>query len=470
MRLMSCLLIVCVLLPWCVAQRGTVHEASLVASSNDEFGQIHRWRADLLETGAPDQYQDLYAMLDSKLGSILSHVNSRWDGEIYNVNYAAELISANGHRGEELLKPECIEGVALMLDQLKSLRVKGVKVAVKYPLLMPDFPNSNGYLDFYRRVSQAVRDRKLVLYVATTTAFRDPAFTSLNVDYSGLTFKQFKQDMRWYVETVLGNLRPDYLTFTNEPQSQVMNTGLDFSVKNVKELVEYVLDGLDHKGALIGAGAGTWDKIEYFESLAEISGLDYLDMHIYPINADFVIDRTIRIAEIAKAHNKKLVLGEAWLYKVRDRELGAATATSAQLFARDVFSFWAPLDEKFLEAIVKLSHLLRIDFCSFFWMQYFYSYLQYDEEKNAMKPAQLFALVNGQAAKNILSNKLSSTGIKYKSLIASLSYEPSSFKKETTETMAKLDPRRHPLISALAIAAISAVVIGAVIYSLRRRR
>jgi len=469
-RLMGCLLIVCVLLPWYMAQRGNVHGASLVASFNDESGQIRWWHAGLLQTSAPDQYQDLYAMLDSKLDSMLSYVNSRWNGETYNVNYAAELISANGHRGEELLTPGSIEGVALMLDQLKSLGVKGVKVAVKYPLLGPDFPNSYGYLDFYRMVSQAVRNRQLVLYVATTTAFRDPAFTSLNVDYSGLTFKQFKQDMRWYVETVLANLQPDYLTFTNEPQTQVMNTGLDFSVKNVKELVEYVLDGLDHKGALIGAGAGTWDKIEYFESLAEISGLDYLDMHIYPINADFVIDRAIRIAEIAKAHNKKLVLGEAWLYKVRDRELSAATATSARLFARDVFSFWSPLDEKFVEAIVKLSHLLKIDFSSFFWMQYFYSYLEYDEEKNAMKPAELFALVNAQGAKNILSNRLSSTGTKYKSLIASLSYRSSRYTTETTETMMRHEPQRYRFASVLAIAAISAVVIGAVIYSLRKKR
>lgn len=104
-------------------------------------------------------------------------------------------------------------------------------------------------------------------------------------------------------------------------------------------------------------------------------------------------------------------------HKVRDRELGTATATSADLFARDVFSFWAPLDERFVEAIVKLSHLLKIDFCSFFWMQYFYSYLEYDEQRSAMKPAQLFALLNAEAARNILSDKLSTTGVKYGSLI-----------------------------------------------------
>jgi len=424
------------------------------------------------EVGVPSQYRDLYYTLDSKLGDILSYVNSQWDGRTYAVNFAAELIAANGHRGEELLKPDSIQGVAFMIDRLKSLGVKGVKVAVKYPLLRPDFPNSNGYLEFYKKVSQEVKKRSLVLYVATGTAFRDPAFTSLRVDYSGLTFGQFKLDMRQYVDTVLNNLQPDYLTITNEPETQEMNTGLDFSVQNVKELVEYVLDGLDRKGALIGAGSGTWDKIEYFQALAQIPGLDYLDMHIYPINRDFVVDRAFRMAEIVKTSKKKLVLSEAWLYKVRDKELGTATATSAQLFARDVFSFWAPLDERFVETVAKLAHLLRIEFCSFFWMQYFYSYLEYDEQKNAMKPAQLFALVNSEAAKNILSNTLSTTGARFKSLIAPMSTETQSYRTTTTETPPRQEPAlvRQLLVGIIAIVAISAVVVATVTYFRRKKR
>jgi len=426
------------------------------------------------EAGVPSQYRDLYYTLDSKLGDILSYVNSQWDGKTYGVNFAAELIAANGHRGEELLKPDSVQGVAFMIDRLKSLGVRGVKVAVKYPLLRPDFPNSNGYLEFYKKVSQEVKKRNLVLYVATGTAFRDPAFTSLRVDYSGLTFEQFKVDMRRYVDTVLSNLQPDYLTITNEPETQKMNTGLDFSVQNVKELVEYVLDGLDRRGALVGAGSGTWDKIEYFQALAQIPGLDYLDMHIYPINRDFVVDRMFRMTEIARTSGKRLVLSEAWLYKVRDKELGTATATSAQLFARDVFSFWAPLDERFVETVVKLAHLLRIEFCSFFWIQYFYSYLEYDEQRNAMKPAQLFALVNVEAAKNIVSNTLSTTGARFRGLIAPLSTETQSFSYTTMTSEAP--PRqgqilaRGFLVVVIAIAAIIVIAIGTVIHFLRKRR
>jgi len=156
-------------------------------------------------------------------------------------------------------------------------------------------------------------------------------------------------------------------------------------------------------------------------------------------------------------------------HKVRDRELGTATATSADLFARDVFSFWAPLDERFVEAIVKLSHLLKIDFCSFFWMQYFYSYLEYDEQRSAMKPAQLFALLNAEAARNILSDKLSTTGVTYGSLIF---LPPStSSPTETKSTLQKEEIPPRPSFTRLAvIAAVVAVAAVAIIFFLRAKK
>jgi hypothetical protein len=431
----------------------------------------------LLQTTPPIRYRDLYSMLDTKLNSILSYIDAQWTGTVHDVCYSVELIAANGHRGEELLKPESIQAITLMLDRLKALGIRGVKVAVKYPLLRPDFPNSKGYLNFYARVSQEVKARNLILYVATTAAFRDPSFTSLRVDYTGLTFQQFKKELRQQVETVIAGMQPDYLTFANEPETEAMNTGLEFSVQNMRELAEYILNGLDRKGTLIGAGAGTWDKIEYFQSLAQIANLDYLDMHIYPINSDFVIDKAIRVAKIAKDNGKKLLLSETWLYKVWDRELGTATAAAAELFARDVFSFWSPLDQKFIEAMVKLSHLLRIDLCSFFWMQYFYAYIEYDEQKNAMKPSQLFALVNAEAAKNIYSNTLTQTGKRYQSLVSTLSGQRTETTRtiiqtsETTKTTQEYEPisvRRQPAIM-IGILAVTLVIGAKMIYLFRKR-
>lgn len=35
-----------------------------------------------------------------------------------------------------------------------------------------------------------------------------------------------------------------------------------------------------------------------------------------------MVDRAFRMADVARRTGKRLVLGEAWLYKARERELG----------------------------------------------------------------------------------------------------------------------------------------------------
>jgi hypothetical protein len=164
------------------------------------------------------------------------------------------------------------------------------------------------------------------------------------------------------------------------------------------DLVQVVLSGLDRRGVLVGAGTGTWDDPAYAQALAHTS-LDYLDLHIYPINGDQVVDRALRFAEAARRGGKRLVLGEAWLYKARD---GAPVAAAAALFGRDVFSFWEPLDVEFVTVMGRLSHLLQIDATSFFWSRYFFGYVEYGEATRRLPPAALFRLANQVAAKNML--------------------------------------------------------------------
>ncbi|MFN4219182.1 MAG: hypothetical protein ACK4HB_07905, partial [Candidatus Bipolaricaulia bacterium] len=106
--------------------------------------------------------------------------------------------------------------------------------------------------------------------------------------------------------------------------------------------------------------------------------------------------------------------------KARDAELfGPPVAAAPGLYARDVFSFWEPLDVKFVETIWKLAHYLKIDFASFFWMRYFFGYIEYNERTKNLSPAELFQLANLEAAKNMLQNppKLTQTGLTFQRLI-----------------------------------------------------
>jgi hypothetical protein len=238
-----------------------------------------------------------------------------------------------------------------------------------------------------------------------TNGFREAAFSQLPVDsyYAALTWERFTREKRQQAETIIREVRPDFLTVENEPGTQQANTGLSFTPQAMAELVQSVLEGLDRQRTLVGAGTGTWDDLAYMQALSR-TPVDYLDMHIYPVTRDFVVDRAFRIADIARRANKKLFLGEAWLYKAADRELGGAPVAAAPvLFARDVYSFWEPLDVEFLQVMAKLSRALPIDFTSFFWSRYFFGYVAYSSATRGLPPAQLFQLANRAAAANMMA-------------------------------------------------------------------
>jgi hypothetical protein len=364
----------------------------------------------------PPPYQDLYDQLDGKLTDIDAYLKTHWDGTRRPVVWSAELITANGNRGEDLLKPNTIAAVGLLLDRFVSMGVRGVKVSVCYPLFKTGFPRRDEYIAFYTAVAREVRLRNISLHVQCTTVFPDTNWSRLGVDYSGLMLAAYKTELRQHVETALAAMRPDWLSVFNEPMTQKMNTGLNFTVSAVSDLVTSVLAGLDRGTTRIGAGAGTWDDPAYAQALAATS-LDFLDAHIYPINGALFIDRAVTFAATAAAAGKRVVISESGLYKVRDTEVGNSTATAPQYNARDVFSFWQPLDIRFLDALARYAQMVNAEMCSFFWVRNFYASLDYDAAKASMTPTQLFALCDAEAARNILSNTLSPTGTAYKNLI-----------------------------------------------------
>lgn len=371
---------------------------------------------------APAEYSDLYADLDARLKAIDGVVTSRASGARHDVIFSAELLPANANIGEALFRDQTWPAVLLNLDRLQQLDVRGVKVAIKYPVLVPSFPRSADYLAFYRRLGDELRRRNLKFLAQMTDGFREAEFSALPVAqyYAGLTWERYRREKRQTAEIIIRDIRPDYLTVQNEPGTQAHNTGLPMTVQNVADLLEFVTNRLDKRGVLVGAGAGTWEDLAYAQSMARIGALDYLDMHIYPINRDFMVDRAYRFAEVAHWANKRLVLGEAWLYKTRDQELrGGGVAASPGNFARDVYSFWEPLDARFVSTIGKFAHAERIDFASFFWSRYFFGYVDYSESTRRLPPSELFRLANAAAAGNMASDppRFTQTGETFQRLV-----------------------------------------------------
>jgi hypothetical protein len=337
------------------------------------------------ETLVPFRYRSLYNELYTKLDGLRSSVNTGWNGRKSDVNFGVELLVANSNRGEVLLTDRVFGATRLTLGRLKDLGVQSVALSIQYPVLTSAFPRAAEYRRFYRRVAREIRRMGFTLIVEIGTTFREPEFSKLKVNYRGLTMKRFRDELSEMAAVIATDMQPDYLTLFTEPHTQSQNTGLE-------------------------------DDMAYFKALARIPELDYLDLHIYPIQRDFVMNRVMQVSAMAQRHNKSISIGEAWLYKVSDRELGKIRPV--KVFARDVFSFWQPLDIMFLETVINLSHRIQAEFSCFFWMKYLYGYLEYNALTKNLTPQQRINAADSLAGRNILNNTPGIAGERFKALIA----------------------------------------------------
>ena len=369
----------------------------------------------------PQEYQALYASLEESLNSFQDYLSQHWDGTTGSTVFAAELLPANGNRGDALLQPTIMAGVKLYLDRLQELGVQGVSVAISYPLLRPDFPRSTEYLQFYQGVAQEVRRRGLKLLVESGPVFPDPEYSRLQVDFSGLTTETYFQTKRDQLLLIAREVRPDYLAISGEPTTEQTLTGLPLPPAGYAAFAQETADAIDRStGILVGAGAGTWEDPAYIRAFVADTSLDFINMHVYPLKSpyDDYLQRAADWAELARASGKKLVMGESWLYKASPAEVGKPYQ---EIFPRDVFSFWEPLDTRFIEAIAGLAQYQRFDYVSLFWANYLFAYLDYDETPKNLSAVELLNRANQAASDSILADRFSGTGQALRQLLSTFS-------------------------------------------------
>lgn len=369
----------------------------------------------------PERWQSLYDYLGPKLKSIDSTLDVVWNGEKYCMDYCTNLLPANSAQGPALFEqmPE-LYSVNKHLDALDSMGITTIDLAIQYPTLVDSFPRSAEYLEYYKLVFEEIREREMDIIVGCQATIRDTVYGNMPVDsfYIGLTPERYMAEKLQMLQTIIDHLYPDYLTIEMEPQTQADNLPLDFSLESVMNYVSYFLSGLDKNGVLIGAGSGSWDDLAFIDSIAKLTDIDYIDFHIYPINQDFFVDKVFKIDSIADHYNKILVIGESWLFKATDEDLMDTTLAPPDIFYRDVFSFWIPLDSLFLTSVVKLSQHTKSELTSLMWSNLFFAYIDHIPAHDSMWPGQLLSLAWTAAGPNILSHTLSPTGELYKQLIS----------------------------------------------------
>lgn len=367
----------------------------------------------------PLEFTPLYLELDSKLTDFETSIDNAWNRQTQPIIFSSELGNANSNQGEKLLELNTLEGIKLILDRLKLLNVSGVKIAINYPILMPTFSRNEEYLEFYRLVAQEVRNRNMKLFVTQGSIFRD--FSTLDVSGYYNSFEQYRDGQTYMAHLIINELQPDYATISIEPTTQALetNTGLSELATPEKqvEIIQSILQNFDPGLTNVGAGIGTWENISFVQDhYINISGIDYIDIHIYPINNTY-LNKAIQIIDLAESKNKKVTMSEAWLYKASTSEITLG-ATNKGIFGRDPYSFWSPLDQKFFRVISKLAQHKRIEFVSFFWMVYLFDYIDYTGTTRLLTDDQRFILSQQASVENILANQFSATGYNYKNIIS----------------------------------------------------
>jgi hypothetical protein len=363
----------------------------------------------------PETFQMTYRELDAEFQRQLPLIQLPWGQKTSRTAFGVDLLVANRLRGEVLGNDPVMETRALMLDRLKALGVGCVSLNLQYPLLTRAHPRTPEYRAFYRGLAAEIRRRGLAIVAEIGSGSAAPKLGQMEADLRGLNRSRFNSGLREMAEAVIADIRPDHLTLLSEPDTQTRNTGLTFSPAEFAATVKHVARDLKPPGIRIGAGAGTWTALEYFKALAAIPELDYLDLHIAPIQHGFAAERALKAAEIARSSGKGISIGAAWLYKVWGREFDRIPP--AEAFSRDVYSFWQPLDEHFVELIANLAHGIQAEFCSFFGTTYLFGYMDFTADTGRLQPAELVRLSDQTADENIGKGTLSATGQKFGQVI-----------------------------------------------------
>jgi hypothetical protein len=379
----------------------------------------------LLAAGAwaqpvPKKYQPLYHELDGQLRTFELRLPPASSGK--TPIRAAALLGADCHRGEIMLADAQREATLRELDALKNLGAEGIVLGVCYPLLTAAFHEPQPYLDYYANLANEVRSRGMKLLVEHTTMLRAYAPVDVRPYYRKLTKPRFTRERFGELKTILIALQPDYLTLVSEPRAQA--AGQKLSIKEWRNYVRRSVDTLTQQlGAfptLLGAGCGLWEELESAEAFAGIKGLGYIDLHLYPLssagknNLERMLTWPDRIRAIDP--DKRILMSGLWLYKAGEADV-AHTVGDPRVVARDVYSFWAPLDQRFLRIAGIAAREKGIELVAPSGPGYFFAYLDYDDPLTfRLRPKDLVNLASQRTYEAILRNAVTDTGLAFRDM------------------------------------------------------
>lgn len=347
----------------------------------------------------PKEFNDLYSELNDELSRIeeVFELDAKREAGSYPTAFCALL-----HNVDEEYK-----NAADNLEKWKALGLEGVVLQIGFPALYrPFYKTKEDYrseLEFYKKLTADIKAKGLKIIIEAqpfnARLGGEPDKEGAQQFCRKLKFKDYLKARATTAGTIAKELKPDYLCVLNEPDTEELFSAQPLNFPGASaQLVNSAIKEIRKakaKGVKVSAGVGLWHPRyrSFLISFARSGRLDCLDLHIYPVNLG-LLERMDDAADIAAKYNKKIGCSESWLYKCRTRESGKGI-NSDEIVARDAFSFWRQLDERFLEDVVKLARIDQFDYFSFSWPKYFYAY---EDNKDAGLADSLMRLIKEKEA------------------------------------------------------------------------
>ncbi len=365
----------------------------------------------------PDRYRMVVSELNAALRKFEQTIpaGSPKIGDIGAVS--TSLIMANSNSGPAILRPAVLDFVKTYLDQIATMGSSAVEVQISYPVGSKDFPNQNAYLAFYRQVMDAAHQRGFKVLIETSCIFANSPFTDVQFDFSKLTPAVYFQARTDEIVTIARELRPDYLALGEEPVNERVFAGINYTpdqyvafVNSAAAAVRKEL-GANASRVKVGVGAGTWEA-DLFGRFIRETDLDFYDVHIYPLQGNPGGLETAReMARLAQGKGKPAIIGETWLYKMAQSEIGATSgATASEAFRRDAFTFWEPLETRYIRDVLALGAEFKMPFVSFWGARFFFGQVDWTPQLDGLDFKGISSTVNPIITQNLAQGRRTALG------------------------------------------------------------
>lgn len=315
--------------------------------------------------------------------------------------YGANLQTADASTGPQINGSSYLPTVLNELQELKATGITAVSVPVGFPVLYSPFIGASelqSYENFYANVAAAVRAAGLTLIVNNEVLLSNSVESGWanhsptpDAYYASLTWPEYMAGRATMAATIATVMKPDYLIVAEEPDTEA-NTSGQQNMNNPTDAAQMIQGEITAVQALnlakppkMGAGFGTWMGAFPPSGLAEYIAayialpLDYIDIHIFPVNTEAgisLIANSLVVASSAAAVGKPIAIGQAWNWKMENTEWTVLNGNDYR--ARDPFSFWAPLDQSFLQTMQKLSNYAGMIYTIPEGPNYLFSYQTYN--------------------------------------------------------------------------------------------